>query len=210
MRYKSVHFAGVFILTALGLASQLRAGSVLVDFENQPNKDVPLTSLSVSDSGVTFTITHNLVTFSLADLSSGSGTSSLGMRSLVPSDADGTTQPFVVTFSTPVNNFAVQMGDFGGDLDTLSLKAYKSSDGTGSPIASTAGSLVPTGDQFSSQILFVQGSGNEIKSVVIGGASVAYDNLAAATVPLPSAVWMFAGGALVAWIVSKRANRLLA
>ncbi len=202
----------ILVIAAAAPLSRVRAGSVLLDLEDQSTTAAgALSSLSLSGGGVTATITRPNAGFGIVDLSGSSGTIAFGARSLAPADSTSPS-PFVMNFSQLLSSISVTMGDFGGDTDSLRLRAFSGADGNGNVIGTDAMTLIAVDNTFSFKTLVVNGAG--IRSAeVFGGAdglnSVIYDNFAATTgainaVPLPSAIGVFPLAAATAAIAARR------
>lgn len=189
----------LLIALALAVATVGAEADVIVfDFESTPAtftsppdgaRAGDLTSLSLTNSGLTMTISRD----DRFDIVSNTGyqsgkPSTWGMRSLDPFFAETLHSGFIMDFSSLISSFSVEFGDYGADpLDALSLMAYSGPGGTGALLAST--SALYSGGQFPA---FAVGSiaANGIASIVmIGGTSsfpnsVFYDNISVA-VPIP-------------------------
>ncbi len=163
-----------------------------------------LTSLSLTQSGLTMTITRaGGIGFDLVQNSNPAGgaqgnkPASFGLISLDPFFNDGNV-PFILNFSSAISGISVDFGDYGGDSpDLLNLQAFSGANGAGALLASnSAGSFTgnfSNGDPAATGSVGAAG----IQSVVmIGGTaagfpnSVFYDNIRVtvpgATVPEPS------------------------
>lgn len=126
-------------LAFLFIAGSLSAGPITFDFEslNQGN----YTTLSTTVDGVTMTVARqNGVTFSITDTSvfSPAGPAAFGARSLSPF-ADTSDSAFIFTFSSVINSFSIQLGDFGGDFDTWSVTGFSGTAGRGTNLGDTTG-----------------------------------------------------------------------
>jgi hypothetical protein len=182
------------ILTVLFVASTiLPATNILYNFEDQPatSGNGALTSIVELAGGVTMTVTmQNNDHFDIANLSgSMPAASGWGNSSLSPFASDDL-NAFVFTFSVPISSFSVQLGDFGGDIDSEVLHAYSGATGTGTLLASGTGnwgaqtlaSNTPETDSVSAAGI--------LSVTVIGGSasfpnSLYYDNVMISTSSTP-------------------------
>ena len=200
----SRRITGVALGVVLLAGATAQAGFSSYDFEGQ-DVATGLSTITVDNNGLALTITRTGGTLGVTDFSAASATTTLGSRTVIP-EGDGA-GPLIVNFSTAVNEFSAQLGDFGDDTDDLTLIAYSGPDGTGSVVDTATAQLPPVGTLFSSQFLTV--SGASIGSVsLLGGSgdnSVAYDNFAASAVPLPPAI--LAAAPLLGAMAVKRLRR---
>ena len=203
------------LLACVGLA---RAGTTAVfDFEGQPvTTGTGLTALTLSNNGLSMTISRGGQSFDMANLSALGGTSAFGARTLAPTPPG--TNPFSLDFSQPLSSFSAQMGDFSAALtDQLTMTAFSGPNGTGAKLGTSSASLVMTdASTLAFKTLAINGTG--IKSIeVTGGAtagenSVFYDNFSAtfaggstgAAVPLPPAIFVAPLGAALAWLAARK------
>jgi hypothetical protein len=219
-------------LLSMLIAASASAGTTTAtfDFEGQATTTGgALTTLSLTNNGLSVTIDRAGESFDVVELSSQSGTTAFGSRSLVA--AAPLTTFYNVNFSQPVSSFSVQMGNFGtGITDNLALTAFTGINGTGTNLGTTSDSLVLT-DASTLAIKTLQISGAGIRSVeFVGGDTVNansafVDNFGAtfatsggiggtggtggngggpSAVPLPSALLVAPLGALVAWFGARR------
>ncbi|HZL38378.1 MAG TPA: hypothetical protein VFC78_23900, partial [Tepidisphaeraceae bacterium] len=158
------------------------------DFENQPaTSNGGLTSLSLTNNGLTVTIDRVGQSFDTANISSLGSTSVFGQRTLAPTPPG--TNFFNVNFSQPVSNFSVQMGDFGTNVsDSLSLTAFAGPNGTGANLGTSSATL-PLTSASTMSFTTLQISKPGIESVQYTGGtsgdpnSVFSDNYSATTNP---------------------------
>jgi hypothetical protein len=200
--------SAVAVLVCVSSATTALGDTVNFDFEaSSTTSGGALTSLTLSQGGLTMTLTRPGSSFDIVDFS-GAVDPSFGARDLSPFANLFSNAQFNANFSLAISSLSIDMGDFGGpsaDLDTLTIVAYDGLDGTGNVVgtatASCCGSPVP-GFVFST--LTVSGAG--IRSVrFIGGSadfpnSVHYDNLTAtftaapAPVPEPATIMLLSAG----------------
>ena len=210
---------------ALGLAASgaSAATSVFFDLEDLAPA-AGLSTLTLTDPAVTATITRGGQAFDVVDLSAGSATSPIEMRSIVASGdvpATGVDAPFVVDFSTLVSSFGVDLGDFGDDDDSLVLTAYSGPGATGTVIATDTADLPNVGTAFQFVSLLVEGDGIGSVSFIggsLGDNSTAVDNIGiavpdaggAAVVPLPAGALAAIPTGLIALGVVRRRRAVTA
>jgi len=188
------------VLLALVVAAVLGLGSgrtALADNVNFNFETVAtttrgaLTSLAISQGGLTMTLTRPGSAFDIRDLSPFVATmgfaTSWGARTLDPFSNFASNTLFNANFSQALSSISIDIGDFGQDDDTLMLQAYSGLDGTGTLLGSTSVLLPGGGSNFGFQTLSI--SAPAIQSVrFIGGNpsfpnSVFYDNFNATFTP---------------------------
>lgn len=108
-----------------------------------------LTSLSLTQGGITMTITRQGGT--AFDLVSNSGVqinkpASWGLISLDPFVNSAIGTGWIFNFSQPVHGFSLELGDYGADSDTATLTGYAGADGTGLALASASADFLLNGD----------------------------------------------------------------
>ncbi len=177
-----------FVVLCLGSAAMARADTVNFDFEDLSPTVPPfprpgaLTTLIMSrESLVAFLSRADFERFDIIDNSGPRAKGpQFGLRSLDPFFNTGG-GPFIVGFSQAVDSVSIDMGDFGGDTDTLIIEAFSLADAMGMPLATSVAILPPLpGNPFSFSTLTVTAPG--ILSVRFSGIgtnpnSVFYDNL---------------------------------
>jgi hypothetical protein len=190
------------MVAALGSISAAQ----LFDFESQSGTEVPsgaLTSLSMTDAGLTMVITRQGGTaFDIVEnINSQSGKpASWGRMSLTPFiNSNG--GAFILDFSTGIDFFTVEAGDYGADSDTISIEAWSGLGGTGTLIATAA----PTYGAAAFPTIATGGGtipGTALSIVLKGGSpgfedSLFWDNIqATAAVPEPASFAILGIGAL--------------
>lgn len=206
-----------FLLPALAAATLLAAAPAAAqtasfDFEEFADTgfDGALTSLTSSDGGLTITITRPGSSF---DVNTGAtlglpdfGAPTFGTNSLSPfvNGDDANPAPFVVDFSSAVDSFSLEFGDYGADTDDLvTLSLFAGAGGTGA-LLGTATFLY--GDSAFPVIgsLALAGTGPALSAVFAGGGadfpnSLYYDNFVATgafsgAIPEPATWAMLIGG----------------
>jgi len=171
-------FILVFVLNNFGAAGSY-------DFEGQqfPNQNF------ISLIGGSGTLSRgNTNQYSTASIIGMGGALEFGQRSLSPFDSPTANTPYIFTVAyEPITSFSVDMGDFAGDIDTLTIRAYAGGGGTGTLLATATATLENVNPTFNFKILKVEAAG--IRSVVfIGGSatlpnSVYYDNFKTTVAP---------------------------
>lgn len=196
-------------LAALVFASLApRAASadlVTFDFEAQtPTWNHPLGSrpgalnaLMLTEAGLTATVTREGnrrfdVVRNVVAPADQLKASAFGLSSLDPF-FDFKAGAFLIDFSTPIAKASVEMGDYGGDTDTLLLQAYSGAGATGMLLASQSLLLAGGGDTYSFLTLSVASDAPIASLRLIGGVknfgnSVFYDNLQVESIPEPASV----------------------
>lgn len=185
--------------------SSLSFGQIF-DFESQAGTESPtgaLTSLSMTDAGLTMVITRQGGTaFDIVEnINSQSGKpASWGRMSLTPFiNANG--GAFILDFSTGIDFFTAEAGDYGADSDVISIEAWSGLGGTGTLIAIAA----PTYGTAAFPTIATGGGligGTALSIVLKGGStdfadSLFWDNIqATAAVPEPASFAILGIGAL--------------
>jgi PEP-CTERM motif-containing protein len=198
----------MFLMVAIVASSTARADSTIFTFEAEAATSPPftgaLTSLGITQSGLTMTITRPGSSFDVNNNPAVGGfPASFGNRSLSPFNAETSNTPFFANFSSTLSSISIDMGDFGQDFDNLVLEAYSGLNGTGTLLGSATGTLPASGFTFTFQTLSVTVAGiNSIR--FIGGStgfpnSVYYDNFNVtfngnATVPEPATMLLLGTG----------------
>lgn len=179
-----------YLATCLVAANSLAAFAAVFNFESTPT-GTGLTTLAVTDSGITATITRPGATFGIADISGAGGPVAFGSRTLEPFSGGIGATPFVVDFSALQSSVSVSMGDFSpSDVDTLVLKAYSGPGGTGTLLGTTT-VVLPNTSGF--DVATLTTAFPSIASVtIIGGSvdfpnSVYYDNITTSAGATPDA-----------------------
>ncbi len=184
--------------------SSLSFGQIF-DFESQAATGVSsggLTTLSMTNTGLTMTITRPGGTaFDIVDNVAQPGKpGSWGNRSLSPffNSSGGA---FILDFSTGIDFFTAEAGDYGADSDTISIEAWSGLGGTGTLIAIAA----PTYGTAAFPTIATGGGligGTALSIVLKGGSpgfedSLFWDNIqATAAVPEPASFAILGVGAL--------------
>ena len=214
--------AGACAAACAALLAGPAAGQVLFDFEDVPLTGFnggALTTLTLSTPELSVTLSrpgspNQFDIYDLQDLENDTLPAHWGDRGISPwSSNDGTA--FVANFDRAVQAVSIDMGDVGGDNDTLLLQAYSGADATGTLI-DTATFILPSGDDLTDPFTFTHATltvgtlAPEIRSIrFIGGTesyetpfgtfavpnSVYYDNLAV-TVPEPGSLALLGLGTL--------------
>ncbi len=224
------------VVAAFTLAATHSQASTVFDFESSAATSSPLSStrlggfstLTFVEGGLSMTITRPTLQsgpsyFDVIDnsLAPGFFPPSWGSRSLDSFYVDRVpgrdTAPFQLDFSSAINSFSVEFGDFGQDSgDVLQIYAYSIvGGGIDGSLATYLGSSSVSFPGRSSLPSFAVGSfaASGIRSIVmIGGTPVArhsvfYDNITvnmASAVPEPEAYLMFGIGIAVAAIRSRK------
>jgi hypothetical protein len=195
---------------ACGVADRGQAGAIVFGFEDQTATALPfggaITSLSMTQSGLTVTITRPGDTFDILNTGVIGLPASYGTRTLSSFNSELAATPYIADFSLAASAVSLDFGDFGSDIDRLVLEAYSGLGASGALLASAPGLLPGGGSTFTSATLSVAVEG--IRSIrFIGGStnfphSVYNDNLKitvaqATVVPEPSTL---VAGALFALI----------
>jgi hypothetical protein len=163
-------------LAFLFMAGALSAGPITFDLESLNLGDY--TTLSSTVGGVTMTVTRESgLTFSLVDSSAFSpvGPAAFGTRTLSPF-GDTSNSAFIFTFSSVISSFSIQLGDYGGDLDTWSVTGFSGTAGSGTNLGDTTGTWgngnFSLGDPPQTAALNQTG----MRSVVVIGGSADFPN----------------------------------
>jgi len=200
---KTIHIIRATVPVMVTALSSISFGQSF-DFESQAGTEFPtgaLTSLSMTDSGLTMTITRQGGTaFDIVEnINSQAGKpASWGRMSLTPFiDANG--GAFICDFSTGIDFFTVEAGDYGADSDDIVLEAWTGLGGTGTLIA-TANPTYGTG----AFPTIASGGGTipgtALSIVMKGGSSgftdsLFWDNIHATAVPEPASFLILGIGA---------------
>jgi PEP-CTERM motif len=201
---KTFHLIRVAVPVSVAALSSLSMGQFF-DFETQAGTESPvgaLTSLSMTDAGLTMTIKRlGGTAFDIVDnVSSQAGKpASWGKRSLTPF-IDATGGAFVCDFSLGINFFTVEAGDYGADSDDITLEAWTGLGGTGTLIATAS----PTYGTSAFPTVATGGGtipGTALSIVMRGGstafpASLFWDNIHATAVPEPASFAVLGIGAV--------------
>lgn len=105
-----------------------------------------------------------------------------GNITLDPFSAPAVLDTFVITFSQPVLEFSLEFGDYGGDLDIVTLTGLSGKDATGEVVAFASGFWLNDLHRHPPGFVRIEGP---LQSVVVTGGSasfahsVYYDNLRA-------------------------------
>jgi len=173
-----------FACWAVGFAgggARSGASPVVWDFEDQTAtgfKAGALTALQLVHPSLEAVVTRpgdpsRFDVYDVNEIGNPSFPAGWGIRSLNPWFSNSGTA-FVATFSRPIRSFALQMGDFGGDPDDLSLEAFAGPDATGASLTAVAWQLPQGGSSFTSAELRVSDPAASIRSVRFMGGSAAY------------------------------------
>lgn len=209
-------------LLALGLMGACLSGAAIAqdatfNFEGQ-TASTGLTTSSITNNGLTLTVTRPGSTYGYRDISGFGGSPSFGSRSLSPFEVNNSS-PFVLDFSSLLDGFSIDYGDFGDDPDTVRIIGYTGAGGTGSVVFDISASLPFTDSSFHSGTLSALDTATPFQSVVVGGGSanfpqsLYYDNVRAylgSAVPEPSTWAMMLLGFFGVGVTLRRRPRLLA
>lgn len=178
-----------FLAACLAVIASLPASAAVFTFEGTP-ESTGLTTLAVTNAGLTATITRPGATFGIEDISIAGGPAAFGSRTLEPFSGGTGNTPFVVNFSALQSSVSVTMGDFSpSDIDTLVLRAFAGVGGTGTLLGTTTVGL-PNTSGF--DVMTLTTAFPSIQSIVmIGGStgspnSVFYDNITTSAVTPPT------------------------
>ena len=167
-----------------------QATTAIFDFEDQAATFDPngarvgaLSTLSLTNNGLTITITRQNANFDIVsntDAQGGKGPE-FGDRSLDPFFvSDTNSNPFVVNFSTAATALSMDIGDYGGDSDVATINLYSGLNGTGTLLGTGS---VDYDDGFFPDFATVSASSPTgfLSAVFVGGSSdftnsVFYDN----------------------------------
>jgi hypothetical protein len=202
---KKLHLIRVMVPVMVAALSSFSAAQIF-DFESQSGTESPvgaLTSLSMTNTGLTMTISRQGGTaFDVVEnINSQSGKpASWGRMSLTPFiDASG--GAFICDFSTGINFFSVEAGDYGADSDDIVLEAWTGLGGTGTLIGTANNSFGVSAFPTVATTGGVIG-GTALSIVMKGGStdfpnSLFWDNInATAAVPEPASFAIVGVGAL--------------
>lgn len=212
------------LLLGSTLCPYAKADVVTFDLENQiatfispPALGRPgaLTSLTITNSGVTLSITRE--GGSPFDIVSNTGNQASkpagwGVNSLDPFIEP--TTPWIFDLSQPASAFSLELGDYGEDADTWTLQAFSGANGTGSLLASATGNY---GLQLFPAIDVPSVSAAGILSLKLSGGSdfagfadsVFLDNIqvtAPSSVPEPSAFILLATALFATTMLRRRVS----
>lgn len=189
---KTFQLIRVLVPISVAAISSLSLGQIF-DFESEAATGVSsggLTTLSMTNTGLTMTITRPGGTaFDIVDNVAQPGKpASWGNRSLSPffNTSGGA---FIFDFSTDIDFFTIEAGDYGADSDDIVLEAWSGLGGTGTLIA-TAGLSYGT-SAFPTVALTGSGIPGVARSIVAKGGSVDFpdslfwDNVEAHAAPVP-------------------------
>ena len=163
---------------ALLVSASLLVGRTAVaasfDFESQPLAS-SLSSLALSDSGLTMTLSRNGgALFGIQDLTP-TGPPSWGSRTLSPFTAGGP-EEFVADFSSPIALFQMEFGDYNADAETFVMNAYSGLGGTVT-LLGTFTMFWPASNTFPDDVGIGSISAAGIQSVVFTSSGIFNDSL---------------------------------
>jgi hypothetical protein len=175
-----------------------------------------LTTLTLSGGGLTATLTRPGSVFAISDQSPFAGLgfpASWGTRTLDPFGDPTSNTAFLLNFSQAITSLAIDMGDFGGDADVLTLQLFSGLDGTGSLLGTSTLGLSAGGFAFSFMTPTLTTT-PALSARFIGGSaagpnSVYYDNIratfgATTATPEPATFALFASGLLGVGLLRRR------
>ena len=201
------------LAAALLAAAPAAAGTSTFTFEGGTNTGFvgAYTTLTLSSGGLDITITRPGATFDVNDGATlalpAIGAPTFGTLSLSPfvTGDDANPAPFVVDFSSGVDSFSVDFGDYGADLDDVfTLSLFSGAGGTGTLLGT--GTFTYGASAFPViGTLLVDASSPALSAVFAGGGaefpnSLYYDNLTATgagfagNVPEPATWALLIGG----------------
>lgn len=211
-RLRPAALAPALAALALAVPSRPAAAQITFDFEAQAATALPrlgaLTSLSITESGLTITITRTSgAAFDIVENSAATGQdgkpAGWALHSLDPFFDAVSADAFLVDFSMPVTGVSVETGDYGADIDDVSLLAYAGAGGSGALLGSDSGTYSGAFTSIATLSTGVSG----IMSVVLAGGSpgsfpnsMFWDNLVvldAGTPVVPEPATLALVGALV-------------
>jgi len=177
-------FRPTLVFAVLCLASTITAKADTVNFNFEPlapTSGGALTSLTLTESGLTVTLTRE--SNGRFDIFNNNAEPTFpgtwGARSLAPFTSANAA--FIANFSQPVSSISIEMGDFGQDADVPLVQAYSDFNATGTLMGIVSANLPGGGTSFTFAGLSLPATG--IRSIrFIGGSndypnSVLYDNL---------------------------------
>jgi hypothetical protein len=213
-----LRWVGAAALALLLASPPAAAQTVNFDFEGETatyieppgigTRPGALSSLSMTTAGLTLTITRPGSAFDVVSNTGGQSgkPASWGTRSLDPFVSTAAT-PFILDFSAALTGLSVDVGDYGGDADTLiSLEVFDGVGGTGNSLGLASTSYASTFPVFTS--LGVSANGIRSARLIGGGVSfpnsVFYDNIRASLVPEPVSLALFGPGLAAAALLRRR------
>jgi hypothetical protein len=205
VKSKNVGFAVLGgVLLASAAPARAFADVVVFNFESvTTTSGGALTILTFTQDGLTLTLTRPGSSFDITNLSTFGAPASYGSRTLDPFENDLSNTPFLLNFSQAVTSMSIDMGDFGGDADALSLQLFSALNGAGSLLNSATGTLPTVGNPFTGTTLSASAAGTNSARFIGGSAaspnSVYYDNITVtftpvSTTPEPGTILLLATG----------------
>jgi len=202
------------VAMALAVGPAAEAAVTVFGFEGE-STGTGLTSLTISQAGLTITITRPAAdTFGIADISP--SVPSWGARTLEPFSGGTQGTAFLVNFSQAVSAVSIEAGDFNADFEngTQEIRAFAGLDAGGAFLGLGSGVWgdgdIGTGDPPMTlsvaaagirSIAFVGGSTEFPQSLYWDNLSVTFDQ----RVPLPGTLLLLGAGLVVAQL--RRARR---